>query len=161
EASGLRIASMAELAGEEGWARLHELLGDAMRDEPNVAEQQEPGLDDFKREVVGNPYFPPEQTLVALDGERWAATTGLMLKGNPEDAYTWQTAVRREYRGRGLARALKVLSIERARAAGVTRMSTNNDSRNAPMLRVNDSLGYARRPGFWRLRRSLQPAEPR
>ena len=31
-------------------------------------------------------------------------------------------------------------------ALGVDRVRTDNDSRNAPILHINDSMGYKRRP---------------
>jgi GNAT superfamily N-acetyltransferase len=43
---------------------------------------------------------------------------------------------------RGLARAAKLAVIEWAAANGITRLTTTNDERNAPMLAVNRRLGY-------------------
>ena len=54
----------------------------------------------------------------------------------------WMTGTRRAYRGRGLALAVKLASIEWAAANGITRMLTFNDATNAPMLAVNRRLGY-------------------
>jgi GNAT superfamily N-acetyltransferase len=47
-----------------------------------------------------------------------------------------------EYRGRGLALAVKLASLRWAAARGVTRVFTSNDETNAPMLAVNRRLGY-------------------
>ena len=55
---------------------------------------------------------------------------------------SWMTGTRRAYRGRGLALAVKLASIEWAAANGITRMLTFNDATNAPMLAVNRRLGY-------------------
>ena len=52
------------------------------------------------------------------------------------------TGVRRQHRGRGLARLLKTHSLHRVAQAGVTSAITDNDETNAPMLAVNRSLGY-------------------
>ena len=52
------------------------------------------------------------------------------------------TGTLRAYRGRGLATALKRETLRRAAAVGVTFVVTANDATNAPMLRVNDRLGY-------------------
>ncbi|MET4923635.1 GNAT family N-acetyltransferase [Streptomyces sp. PSRA5] len=52
------------------------------------------------------------------------------------------TGTLREHRGRGLAKAAKVDSLRRARAAGYRDAFTNNDARNEPMLAVNTWFGY-------------------
>jgi mycothiol synthase len=52
------------------------------------------------------------------------------------------TSVRPEFRGRGIATALKVRAIEMARARGMTRIQTENHQDNAAMLTVNRRLGF-------------------
>ena len=64
--------------------------------------------------------------------------------------------VRREYRGRGIALALKLLAIDFCRRSGAARIRTNNDSENAPMLAINRRLGYVPEPGWYVLRREVR-----
>jgi GNAT superfamily N-acetyltransferase len=52
------------------------------------------------------------------------------------------TGVIREFRGRGLAVLMKRHSLARAAAAGITKVITQNDDTNAPMLAINAKLGY-------------------
>jgi L-amino acid N-acyltransferase YncA len=52
------------------------------------------------------------------------------------------TAVGRDRHGSGLAYAVKVASLRRARDAGLRTMLTANDLGNAPMLAVNRKLGF-------------------
>lgn len=52
------------------------------------------------------------------------------------------TGTLREYRGRGLATLVKRDALRRAAEAGITLVVTENDETNAPMLRVNERLGY-------------------
>ena len=63
------------------------------------------------------------------------------------------TGVRREYRGRGIALALKLLAIDFCCRSGAGRVRTNNDSKNAPMLAINRRLGYLPEPGWYATRR--------
>jgi GNAT superfamily N-acetyltransferase len=65
------------------------------------------------------------------------------------------TGVERAYRGRKVGLALKLLAIRYARACGASSMLTSNDSRNAPMLAINNKLGYKREPGIYNLERKL------
>ena len=58
-------------------------------------------------------------------------------------------------RGRGIARALKYESIGQAIEAGFTRVRTNNDADNPPILRVNEEMGYRLVTPIVELHRSL------
>lgn len=57
------------------------------------------------------------------------------------------TAVKRAWRGRGVAGALKRAQIRWALANGLERLETTNELRNEPMQRVNLGLGYRPTPG--------------
>ena len=76
-----------------------------------------------------------------VDGEL-AALTMLRVDRPSGRAQNNLTGVRRQYRGRGLARLLKTHSLHRVAQAGATSAITDNDETNAPMLAVNRSLGY-------------------
>jgi RimJ/RimL family protein N-acetyltransferase len=52
------------------------------------------------------------------------------------------TAVARDWRGRGVAMALKRATIAWAVARGLEALETANDTDNAPMRAVNQRLGY-------------------
>ncbi|MGA8297633.1 MAG: GNAT family N-acetyltransferase [Acidimicrobiales bacterium] len=61
---------------------------------------------------------------------------------------TWFTGVAPESRGIGLARALKLTTMALARREGGIRITGFNDVKNAPILHLNESLGFERCPGF-------------
>lgn len=52
-----------------------------------------------------------------------------------------------EYRGRGIAQALKIVAWRTARRYGAKYLRTANDSMNAPMLAINRKMGYKPEPG--------------
>ncbi len=52
------------------------------------------------------------------------------------------TATARSVRGRGIARALKCETLAQAIALGIDRVRTGNDSANAPILHINETMGY-------------------
>ena len=47
-----------------------------------------------------------------------------------------------------LGRAVKLQSLAQAIALGVPYVYTDNDSENAPMVHINERLGYGPRPGL-------------
>ena len=73
----------------------------------------------------------------------------------PHLIFTGTTGVRRDWRGKKIALALKVRGITYARAHGHTALRTSNDSTNAPMLAINDRLGFVRRPGQFEMVKDL------
>lgn len=100
------------------------------------------------------PGFTTEALFLAADGERWVGLTGLFLpEGRP--AYTFLTGVEREYRGRGVAIALKLASIAHAQRQGCTAMRTTNDTVNTAILTLNERLGYRRLPARVTFKRML------
>jgi RimJ/RimL family protein N-acetyltransferase len=62
--------------------------------------------------------------------------------------FTGFTCSDRDHRGRGIARAVKLQTLAQAFELGVTAVYTDNDSENAPMLHINETLGYQLRPGL-------------
>jgi GNAT superfamily N-acetyltransferase len=90
------------------------------------------------------PTDSPEATFVALADEEVVGYAKLSLTA-PTAAGNSMTAVKEAWRGRGIARALKATEINWALANGYAELHTSNEERNAPINRLNASLGY--RPG--------------
>lgn len=114
-----------------------------------------PAYEDWRRE------FNTEQQqrffAIALDGDQVVGVSILEYPTVPgASAYTGYTGVLREYRGRGIALAIKLLTIEEALSTGAPRMRTNNDPDNPPMLAVNEKLGYQMVVGPMKIKRVLE-----
>lgn len=98
----------------------------------------------------------PRVFAIALSGPKavgWSVLSLPQVEG--AGGHTNFTGVLREYRGRGIALALKLLTIESARARGLQFLTTTNDLENGPMLAVNAKLGYRNLPGPRLLKKSL------
>ncbi|GHA37030.1 hypothetical protein GCM10010329_70250 [Streptomyces spiroverticillatus] len=79
--------------------------------------------------------------VVAPDGRIAAFTTA---HSDGENRYrSGITGVRRDFRGLGLAKAVKSHSLHKARATGHRLAVTSNNDENAPMRAVNTWFGYA------------------
>lgn len=102
-------------------------------------------LAEFRARDVDKPGIPSDAFMVAVEAgtDRVAGYASLqLLPGRPDVAWHDMTAVRRTWRGRGLATALKLATIGWAIQHGLTALETGNDETNAPMRAVNARLGY-------------------
>jgi mycothiol synthase len=88
----------------------------------------------------------PEGSFVALAGDEIVGCAGLLRDDDrAERAENSLTAVRRDWRGRGLARALKEQVIAWAAARGLREVYTWTQTGNENMRAVNERLGYVTR----------------
>ena len=85
----------------------------------------------------------PEATFVAIAGDEVVGYAKFSLTAaRPKTASHDLTAVKRTWRGRGVARALKATQIGWAKANGYEELRTQNDERNEPIRRLNAEFGY-------------------
>jgi mycothiol synthase len=142
----LRITTLAEeWARDPGWlTRLYELYAIVSREVPiPVHPLPRPPIAWLERQLVGLPSSLPEACFVVRDGERYAGLSFLHGDaGTPGLLQQKITAVRPEYRGRGLAVALKVKTVEFALRHGYTAIQTAVESNNPSMLAINDRFGF-------------------
>ena len=93
--------------------------------------------DTWVRSWGGDPMF-----LALHDGEV-VGCAGLQLdEDQPERAEHAITGVRRDWRGRGVARHLKLRTLHWASGHGLRELTTWTQAGNEPMLRLNTALGY-------------------
>ena len=97
-----------------------------------------------------------EAVFVALAGDEVVGYAKLSLSEARADvAYHDLTAVRRAWRGRGVAGALKRAEIAWAKRKGYARLETANEERNEPIRKLNQRHGYRVEPGHVVLRTAL------
>jgi RimJ/RimL family protein N-acetyltransferase len=85
-------------------------------------------------------------TFIALAGDQVIGYAGLDHYG--DDAFHGLTAVKRAWRGQGVATALKRSQIAAAKERGIKRLVTESEERNTPMRRLNEKLGYRPEPSL-------------
>jgi GNAT superfamily N-acetyltransferase len=98
----------------------------------------------------------PEATFIAIAGGEVAGYAKLSISSaDSKIAFHDMTGVRRAFRGRGIASALKRAEIAWAKNQGYESLETNNEVRNEPIRRLNEHHGYTVRPGVVVLREAL------
>ena len=117
-------------------------------DVPSHEEGHEPmTFERWHSTYLEGPGAMPDACIVALVGDEVVGYTGLRRRGSASPtAENLLTAVRRPWRRRGIATALKREQIGRARKAGVEQIYTTNDETNVGMRGVNERLGYRPAP---------------
>jgi GNAT superfamily N-acetyltransferase len=98
----------------------------------------------------------PEATFAALAGGEIVGMAGLCRdEDRPDRAENALTTVRRDHRGRGLARLLKETAIAWASEHGICEIYTWTQTGNENMQAVNERLGYVTRDISISVRRAL------
>jgi mycothiol synthase len=161
EASGIHLATVTELlagrdsaAIEQFWHDLWEAEAPMWEDVPWATPTPHWPYEKFKKVAVDSGKMVNDATIVAIDGGRIAAFTTTGKQGT-DRGYTWMTGTGRDYRGRGLATALKVKMLASAKAAGLRAMLTTNDEPNKAMRGINAKLGYVMLPATVELEKTL------
>jgi mycothiol synthase len=145
---GIRLTTLAAEPGlVEG---VYAVALDAFRDIPGGDEPMAVGdLAEFRARDVDRPGIPPDAFVVAIDeadGDVVGYASLLFVGATRRVGFHDMTAVRRDWRGRGIAMALKLATIAWAIDHDVEALATENDRANAAMRAVNLRLGYGPRP---------------
>ena len=115
---------------------------ESILDEPGAEDFSGVTLETWLRHHWEHPDCDRELGLVALVDGEIAGMTFLMTDRERGRAMNGGTGVRRAYRGRGLGLLMKQYSLVAAADAGIVRVMTQNDDTNAPMIAINERLGY-------------------
>ena len=139
-AQGFSLAPFAAFADRP--ELIYTVDAEASLDEPNDEQVTDLRLDDWIDRHWRHPDLSHDGSFAVVHEERPVAIAELLVDIAGARAANGFTATLRAYRGRGLARLAKLASIAWLRDHGVTRVVTQNDETNAPMLAVNRRLGY-------------------
>ncbi len=150
EAGELTLLTWMELAADPDRDRkYYELDVLIAPDMPSPEPLTTPSYEDYSAQVYGHPMFYPEGNVIAVDEDGgYVGLSNLWLRNKPGSIATGFTGVMREWRGKGVATALKVKVLSAAKAAGYEEAVTSNDSTNTGMLGINERLGFEPRPAW-------------
>jgi RimJ/RimL family protein N-acetyltransferase len=149
---GIRVLTIDRDDDPDRWTKLWRMSEEALKDVPTTVPIPESTFEDFMK-WMRTPGLREDRLWIARDGD---AIIGVSLLSYPPSRGVVQTdwtGVGRAGRGRGVARALKCETVMQAIALGVDRVRTDNDSTNAPILHINETMGYVRRPDMLELMR--------
>jgi GNAT superfamily N-acetyltransferase len=139
---GIGLAPMSRF--EDAPERVYASDRESAVDEPGPFDFSGMTYETWRRLIWDYPGNDRELGMVALVGDAVVGTTFLYSDRDAGRAANAGTGVLRAHRGRGIGLLMKQHSLARAAAAGIERVVTQNDETNAPMLAINERLGYER-----------------
>lgn len=139
EAAGLQLVPVRALLGRP--AELHRLHVALERDIPSD-EPVESTFATWRLRQLDTPLFDPDASFLVLDGSEPVALTWMFVDREGRRAGHGLTGTLPAYRHRGLARLVKLASLDWLAEHGVGIVYTDNDSTNADILALNEHLGF-------------------
>lgn len=143
----------------EALAKAYALHLACNRDVPDVEPVTDVPYEYFLNYEVEGPGALPDGYLLATDGDRYVGQSSLYAtEEDPGVLYQGLTGLLPAYRGKGIAMALKLRTVAYARAHGKREIRTWNNTRNRPMLRINEAMGFQKQPVWIVFQKDLRGA---
>jgi hypothetical protein len=142
ERQNVRLLTLDQDDDAEKLRRLYALDLEASDDVPKTVPWPVPAFEEWLRLMFEHPAHREDRMWIAREGD---AMVGMSFLGYlPRVGIPWTsfTATARSVRGRDIARALKYETIAQAIALVISRVHTDNDAENAPILHLNQEMGY-------------------
>jgi mycothiol synthase len=156
---GVEIVTWAERP--ELTRGMYEVALEALPDVPGEEDYAVEPFDAWLEHEMRGPGDRPEATFVALAGGEVVGYAKFSLtEAQPATAHHDLTGIKRAWRGRGVARALKARQIAWAKENGYRELRTRNERRNEAIRRLNARFGYRPAPGRIYLRGPLSGSGP-
>jgi RimJ/RimL family protein N-acetyltransferase len=140
-AQGVRLLTLAADRDPATLEALHVLSEQGADDIPTTLPNTPETFADFMRWLEA-PDMHRDRIWIARDERAVLGVSALAYPPVRGPVGTAWTATARAARGRGIARALKCETVAQAIALGVERVRTGNDAANAPILHLNETMGY-------------------
>jgi GNAT superfamily N-acetyltransferase len=141
---GVRLLTLADEKDPKRFERLKRMSDEAEDDVPTTVPHVPVEMAEWMK-WFDSPGLRPDLIWIAREGDDIVGISMLSYPPVRGVVSTEWTGMARRARGRGIARALKCETLMQAIALGVDRVRTDNDSANAPILHINETMGYRRR----------------
>ena len=145
-AEGIRLLTLADDDDPDAIEKIWRVSEEAVEDVPTTVPHVPEAMAGYVR-WVNAPEIHRDRFWIARIGGEVVGVSVLAYPPARGVVSTEWTATARAVRGRGVARALKCETVAQAIALGVDRVRTGNDAANAPILHLNETMGYRRIAG--------------
>jgi len=97
---------------------------------------------EYLQERIDVPSFDPRGVVIALDGGEWVGVAATSDRRSSGCVFNEMTGVKADYRGQGIAIAMKTFGVGFAGYCGVSRIRTVHHAANRQAIAMNRRLGY-------------------
>jgi GNAT superfamily N-acetyltransferase len=148
-ADGVAICPLADLAAADPgcYHRLYDLEFTVFRDVPGREDEPRPSFERWMRRFETADFDPAGFFVAVADGDL-VGQAWVRPLADGATLHHELTGVRRAYRRRGIALALKLRAIAYGQAAGYATILTSNEVHNTPILTLNWRLGFVALPAW-------------
>jgi len=122
--------------------KLYELDMETTEDIPKTVPPPVPSFEEWSAMSFEHPGHRADRMWIAREGDEIVGLSFIAYPPSRGIPWTSFTCTARRVRGRGIARALKYQTAAQAIALGAKYVQTDNDAANAPILHLNDEMGY-------------------
>ncbi|HYM97966.1 MAG TPA: GNAT family N-acetyltransferase, partial [Candidatus Sulfotelmatobacter sp.] len=154
-AQGIELLTLDMDSDPHALRKAYELDLESTRDIPTTVPFPVPSYDEWVRMYFENPGVTKERFWIARIGDEVVGMSLIEFPPGRGVPYTEYTGTSPRFRGRGIARALKYQTVAQAIELGATRIRTDNDGANEPILHLNDEMGYRARTPVIEMHRDL------
>jgi RNA polymerase sigma factor (sigma-70 family) len=159
-ARGISITTLADERGRDPGCveRLYHFLNALKADDPAQRQFEPPAYDPREARIwFGKPHVIDEAFFIAKRRDEYVGVTDLNLaEAFPGGLSHGFTGVSREHRRRGVATALKLRAFEYARGRGYRTVRALNRPAHAPLIALDEKLGFRRRAEHVTLEKCLR-----
>lgn len=159
---GFQFTSMENLGNtEEAQRKLYTLNNATAMDVPGTdGEPSWLSFEDFQKSVCQANWYQPAGQMIVIDTTtgRWVGLSAITRFEGAEYAYNLHTGIDRNYRGRKLGQAVKVMALRYAREVlKVKTVQTHHNDQNQPMIAIDRKFGYLQIPGVYTMVKEMDP----
>lgn len=159
-AQGISMTTLAEERGRDPGCveKLYHFLNSLKADDPARRQFAPPTYHPREARIwFGKPYVIDEAFFIAKRRGEYVGVTHLnLLEAPPGGLSHGFTGVGREHRRRGVATALRLRALEYARGRGYRTVRTLNRTTHAPLIALDEKLGFRRRSEYVTLEKCLR-----
>ncbi len=159
---GIEIKTLPELENDPGRnQKLYDLDWELSLSVPGdlAAGIGRRGLDRYVEYAITGPDALPDGFFVAVKGGEYIGLSHVLSVEKGISLYQGLSGVKPPYRRQGIGLAMKVRCIAYAQATGHSVIRAENDAKNAPMLAMNEKLGFVRKQDVITFEKKLQSVQ--
>ncbi len=154
--NGIEVCTYRQMAGDPDLDRwVYDLQMSTEADVPIPFPFTPPPFEEYRADVLNHPKIPHDGIILAMAGREIVGVT-MHHHVNNDHINVDFTGVRRDFRGNGIALALKVAGTTYAQRCGAKTLFTTNDPANPAILTVNQKIGFVPRPALLLLKKEVK-----